>query len=103
LQGIIKMEDPMGHKSRFDNFPYQAEAQRLLKHSLWERGFTYRKLAQLLTERGLPHTKESLANKVYRGSYSAAFLVLCLELMGTELRVGPSATTNGQRFSPSAE
>lgn len=61
--------------------PYEAKARLAIKQALWSRGLTYRNLAELLTNKGYPHTKVSLTNKISRGTFSAGFLVLCLDVI----------------------
>lgn len=60
---------------------YGAEAKDALRSALWKRGMNYRELAPLLTAIGVPITRDSLANKVGRGSFSASFYFMCLALL----------------------
>lgn len=60
---------------------YQAEAKGALRSALWKRGMNYRELAQLLAGNGIAITRDSLANKVGRGSFSASFYFMCLALL----------------------
>jgi hypothetical protein len=79
---------------------YRQEAQRVLKDALWARGLTYRTLASLLTQDGAPHTKENLINKVSRGTFSAAFFVQCLALIGKVPSRSRSASSSFQDCVP---
>lgn len=45
---------------------------------------TYRDLADLLTKAGNPHEERNLTNKIARGSFTAAFLIQCLRVIGCE-------------------
>lgn len=60
---------------------YEAEAKAALRHALWKRGMNYRQLAQLLTSNGMQMNRDSLANKVNRGTFSAGFYFFCLALL----------------------
>lgn len=62
------------------------EAKRLLKNELKRSGMTYSEVARHMTEIGLPETENTIANKVNRGTFSAAFLlgVLCAIKRGNE-------------------
>lgn len=60
---------------------YASEAKDALRSALWKRGMNYRELALLLTGNGVPITRDSLANKVGRGSFSAGFYFMCLALL----------------------
>lgn len=59
---------------------YQYEARRLLREAMAGAGLSCRDLAGRLTERGLPHTADALTTKISRGSFSAAFFLLCMRL-----------------------
>jgi hypothetical protein len=67
---------------------YEAKAKNLLKGELKRRGVGYRELAEKLTAMGVPETERNLANKISRGGFTAAFLVQCLEAIGSsEIRL----------------
>lgn len=57
-------------------------AKGLLKAELKRRGMTYRDLADKLTANGTPEEERNLRNKVARGSFTAAFLLQCLVVIG---------------------
>jgi hypothetical protein len=60
------------------------KAKQLLRAEMNKGGFTYTTLADALTAMGLPDVEEAtLRNRVSRGTFSAAFLLLCLRAMGT--------------------
>lgn len=46
------------------------------------RGITYAQLAERLAERGVQENERNLNNKISRGGFSAAFLFLCLDVIG---------------------
>jgi hypothetical protein len=67
------------------------KAKRLLKAELKRRGVGYRELAEKLTAMGIPETERNLGNKISRGSFTAAFLLQCLEAIGcTSIRLSES-------------
>ncbi len=57
-------------------------AKGLLKAELKRRNLTYRDLADKLTAAGSPEDERNLRNKVARGSFTAAFLLQCLAVIG---------------------
>lgn len=67
---------------------YAIQAKAILKAELKRRGVTYGDLARRLTEAGQPITEQYLTQKMSRGSFSAAFFLQCLDLIGaTEVRL----------------
>lgn len=64
------------------NVEYEAKAKNILKGEMKRRGVTYARLAELLSEKGVQENERNLNNKVSRGGFSAAFMILCLETMG---------------------
>lgn len=57
-------------------------AKGILKAELKRRNLTYADLAKRLTDAGQPYDERNLRNKVARGSFTAAFLFLCLSVIG---------------------
>ena len=57
-------------------------AKGLLKAELTRRNLTYRDLAERLTNDGTPESERNLANKISRGSFTAAFFLQCLAVIG---------------------
>jgi len=57
-------------------------AKGVLKAELKRRGVSYKELASRLTENGTPETERNIANKISRGSFSAAFLFQSLAVIG---------------------
>jgi hypothetical protein len=87
----ISGEAKMHRKSHPLVRKHEEEAKDLLKREMWRQGLTYRKLSQLLTDQGLPHTPENLANKIRRGGFSAGFMLQCFDALGvTSLTIAPS-------------
>lgn len=61
---------------------WTARTKNLLKAELKRRGVSYRELAEKLTAMGVPESERNLANKIARGSFTAAFFVQCLTAVG---------------------
>lgn len=59
-------------------------AKGVLKAELKRRNMTYRDLAERLTKAGNPHEERNLTNKIARGSFTAAFLLQCLRVIGCD-------------------
>lgn len=59
-------------------------AKGVLKAELKRRNMTYRDLAERLTAAGSPENERNLTNKIARGSFTAAFLLQCLRVIGCE-------------------
>jgi len=61
---------------------WAARAKRFFKAELKRADVTYDNLADMLSKMGLPETKASIANKISRGTFSAAFLLASLKAIG---------------------
>ena len=61
---------------------YQERVKGLLKAELKKRNMTYKDLADRLTAAGNHDAAANIANKISRGSFSAAYFVQCLEAIG---------------------
>lgn len=57
-------------------------ASRYLKAELKRAGVGYDELADRLTKAGMPETKASIANKLARGTFQAAFMLASLRAIG---------------------
>ena len=62
--------------------PYEERAKNILKSELKRRGITYAQLAEKLKERGAQESERNLANKISRGSFTAAFFMMCMDAIG---------------------
>lgn len=62
--------------------PYEEQAKNILKGELKRRGMTYAQLAEKLKERGAKESERNLANKISRGSFTAAFFMMCMDAIG---------------------
>jgi hypothetical protein len=61
---------------------YEEQAKNILKAELKRRGVTYAQLADKLSEVGAKETERNLANKISRGSFTAAFFMMCMDALG---------------------
>lgn len=62
--------------------PYEDRAKNILKAELKRRGITYAKLAEMLSALGAVENERNLANKISRGSFTAAFFMMCMDAIG---------------------
>lgn len=58
------------------------KVKRLLKSELVKRGIKTTDLVELLKREGLHETKSSITSKISRGTFSAAFFLQCLSVIG---------------------
>jgi Domain of unknown function (DUF6471) len=58
------------------------KVKRILKSELVKRGISTEDLVDLLNENGIEETKSSIDSKISRGTFSAAFFMQCLYVMG---------------------
>lgn len=61
---------------------YETKAKNILKAELKRRGITYGQLAVRLTMLGTPENERNIANKISRGSFTAAFFMMCMDAIG---------------------
>jgi|EndMetStandDraft_3_1072993.scaffolds.fasta_scaffold2503585_1 hypothetical protein len=66
----------------FEGTSWEEYTKRLLKAELKRADVTYRGLAHLLESYGMFETEASIANKISRGSISAALLLASLTAIG---------------------
>lgn len=62
--------------------PYEDKAKNILKAELKRRGITYAQLAEKLKAFGATENERNLANKISRGSFTAAFFMMCMDAIG---------------------
>lgn len=68
---------------------YREQGKNILKAEIKRHGMTYRSLAERLGEMGVEESERNLANKISRGSFTAAFFLLCLDAIGVRsVRLG---------------
>ena len=61
---------------------WQKKAKGILKAELKRRHLGYKELAEKLEAIGVEENERNLANKVSRGSFTAAFFLQCLAAIG---------------------
>jgi hypothetical protein len=61
---------------------WQAQVKGILKAELKRRDVSYADLAEKLAAVGIKENERNIANKIARGSFTAVFLVQCLEAIG---------------------
>jgi hypothetical protein len=76
-------------KDQPSNVEFETKAKNLLKAELKRKGVTYAQLAEKLASMGIQENERNLNNKISRGGFTAAFLLQCLQAIGThEIRTG---------------
>lgn len=65
-----------------DNIDAVDRVKNILKAELKRKGVSYRELAERLTLMGTPESERNPANKIARGTFTAAFFVQCLSAIG---------------------
>lgn len=66
------------------NVEYETRAKNLLKAELKRKGVTYAQLAEKLAAMDIHENERNINNKISRGGFSAAFLLQCLDAIGSE-------------------
>ena len=67
---------------------WDARASNLLKSELKRKGVTYAQLVEKLAAIGVPEKEVNVRNKLSRGTFTATYLLQCLEALGVrELRL----------------
>ncbi|MCZ7887837.1 MULTISPECIES: DUF6471 domain-containing protein [Agrobacterium] len=62
---------------------WEMKAANLLKAELKRKGVTYSGLVEMLAEIGVDEKEVNVRNKLSRGKFTAAFLLQCLEAIGS--------------------
>lgn len=63
---------------------YEARAKKALRDAMDDQGVSYDELAAKLRKRGVEISDGGLENKIARGTFTAAFLIQCLDALGTQ-------------------
>lgn len=63
-------------------FDWTQASSRLLRSEVARSGLTLAQLAQKLNELGLEETEGSVKSKLHRGTFSTAFLLQCMTVLG---------------------
>ncbi len=61
---------------------YAEQAKNILRAELKRQGFSYKDLANALGEKGVHETDKNIANKLSRGTFTAAFFLMVLDVIG---------------------
>ena len=61
---------------------WEKKVQTLLKVEMAKRSLTYKQLSEKLAQLGVVESEPNIRNKLSRGTFSAVFLVQCLEAIG---------------------
>jgi microsomal dipeptidase-like Zn-dependent dipeptidase len=61
---------------------WEKKVQTLLKVEILKRNLTYKQVSEKLAEIGVAESEPNIRNKLARGTFSAVFLVQCLEAIG---------------------
>lgn len=61
---------------------WEKRVQTLLKVEILKRNLTYRQVSEKLAAMGVQESEPNIRNKLARGTFSAVFLVQCLEAIG---------------------
>jgi hypothetical protein len=70
------------HIIQMENIDWSEQAKRLLKSELVRRGISNDEIVVRLKAIGVEETKASVDSKISRGTFSAAFLLQCLNAIG---------------------
>ena len=63
---------------------FEDRAKKILKSELKRRGITYAQLAEKLSTLGVNENERNLANKISRGSFTAAFFMMCMDVINSQ-------------------
>lgn len=74
---------PTARKGSPINAEFEERAKRLLRDAMNAKGVTVEELTQRLDAMGVHMSKGGVANKISRGGFSAAFLLQCVEALGS--------------------
>lgn len=76
---------PTTRKESPVNVAFETKAKDLLREAMKAQGVTVDHLTARLALIGVEMSSGGVANKISRGGFSSAFLLQCLEALGTEL------------------
>ncbi|MDH4129655.1 MAG: DUF6471 domain-containing protein [Spirochaetota bacterium] len=65
-----------------EKIDWKEKVKSLLKKELKERNITYSELAKKLSEIGIDENAHNINIKISRGTFSAIFMIQCLESIG---------------------
>ena len=61
---------------------WEKKVQTLLKVEMAKRSLTYKQVSEKLAEIGVVESEPNIRKKLSRGTFSAVFLIQCLEAIG---------------------
>jgi hypothetical protein len=61
---------------------WQTQAKQIIRSELKRRELSYKDLAERMEAIGLPVNERTIANKIARGGFTAAFFLQCMEAIG---------------------
>ena len=61
---------------------WEKKVQTLLKVEMAKRSLTYKQVSEKLAEIAVVESEPNIRNKLSRGTFSAVFLIQCLEAIG---------------------
>ena len=72
----------LDHSEKTDRDFWATRSKRFLQAELKRRGVTYARLAELMTENGLPESEGSITVKINRGGFPTWFFLAALNAIG---------------------
>lgn len=63
---------------------WEKRVQTLLKVEILKRNLTYKQVSEKLAAIGVQESEPNIRNKLARGTFSAVFLIQCLEAIGAK-------------------
>lgn len=63
---------------------WQTQAKQLIRAELKRRDLSYKDLAERMEAIGLKVNERTIANKIARGGFTAAFFLQCMEAIGVQ-------------------
>ena len=76
------MQTPFGGYVVKELPEWEQKVQTLLKVEILKRNLTYKQVSEKLAAIGVHESEPNIRNKLARGTFSAVFLVQCLEAIG---------------------
>jgi hypothetical protein len=78
------MQKPLGGYMVKDLPEWEKRVQTLLKVEILKRNLTYKQVSEKLAAMGVQESEPNIRNKLARGTFSAVFLIQCLEAIGAK-------------------
>ena len=69
------------------NKQWQTKAKQIIKVELLRQDISYEQLSKLMKTTGVIYTPGNLKTKINRGTFSAAFLLQVLEVIGSQFSI----------------